>query len=554
MFGSVDIWKMLAGVVIFLLGTTWMEESLTRLAGRSFKLFLKKQTANPFKAMGGGALVTALLQSSSVTGLMVLAFAGAGIIRMQQAMAIMLGANLGTTVTGWMVATGGFAMNLEVFALPLAGTAGLLFLLATPDSKWKKSAQFVLGFSFLFIGLAYIRTGMEGWVTQLDPARFAQAPLILFFLAGFVITALIQSSSATMAISLSALYAGALTFQDAAGLVLGSELGTTMKLFLAALQGAAVKRRLALGNFLINTVTVGLVLALLGPLIHLIRENAGVKNELFALVFFQSLINVLSIVIFFPFLGRLGKFLEKRFLSGEEDTLFIHKVSPEIPDGALDAMEQESRSFFHKVLAYAMDCFDKEDGIRKQLNEGDSFFRKPVAEKYGHIKMLHGEIHAFYIRISKANGGKNEKEKADRLMSAVRNLMYAAKNIKDAVPDMEQLKNSSNDVKYGFYEKTRGELEKICQVLHQLEESEPDARFSGLTHLYQQVTNGYTQSLKELYLDTTSGYVDETEITTLLNYNRELYSAYKSLIFGVKDLLFDREQSRYFDELPGFIR
>src|SRR5688572_24385198 len=129
MFGvlnvSFDIWKSLAGVAIFLLGMKFLEDSLRQLAGRPFKLFLKKQTSNKLKAIGGGAIVTGLLQSSSVVGLMVLAFVGAGVITMQNALAIFLGANLGTTINSWIVALLGFKFNIESFALPITAVAGI---------------------------------------------------------------------------------------------------------------------------------------------------------------------------------------------------------------------------------------------------------------------------------------------------------------------------------------------------------------------------------------------------------------------------------------------
>src|SRR4026209_1063536 len=151
MLESIDIWKMLAGVAIFLLGIKLLEESLQELAGRRFKLFLKKQTENKLKAIGGGAIVTAVLQSSSLVSLMVLAFVGAGIIKMQNALAVILGANLGTTIDSWIVALVGFKLNIENIALPVSGIAGIGFAVFKKQSVWYNWSRFLLGFSFLFV-------------------------------------------------------------------------------------------------------------------------------------------------------------------------------------------------------------------------------------------------------------------------------------------------------------------------------------------------------------------------------------------------------------------
>src|SRR5688500_2335627 len=156
-----EIWKMLTGIVIFLLGASFLEEGLKALGGRSFKLFLKKQTSNKLKAIGGGAVVTGILQSSSVVNLMVLAFVGAGVIQMQNALAVMLGANLGTTIDSWVVATLGFKFNIENIAYPLAGVSGMVMLLSNKEGRLYQWSRLLFGFAFLFVGLNFIKTGME---------------------------------------------------------------------------------------------------------------------------------------------------------------------------------------------------------------------------------------------------------------------------------------------------------------------------------------------------------------------------------------------------------
>ncbi|MBU9937438.1 MAG: Na/Pi symporter, partial [Ferruginibacter sp.] len=248
MLFSTDIWKLLAGVAIFLLGMRFLEDSLQQLAGRSFKLFLKKQTASKPKAVLGGALVTGILQSSSVVNLMVLAFVGAHVMPMQNALAVVLGANLGTTLSNWIIATVGFNFNIEYIAYPLAGVFGIGMTLVKKESFLYKWSKFLFGFGFLFIGLNFMKTGMEDTVKQVDLAAFNHYPVIFFLLLGFIITSLIQSSTATMAILLSALHANAIGLFAATAVALGSEAGTSIKLLLASVKGLPDKKRVAYGN------------------------------------------------------------------------------------------------------------------------------------------------------------------------------------------------------------------------------------------------------------------------------------------------------------------
>ena len=551
---GVEFWQMLAGVALFLLGTRFMEESLRQMTGRQFKLFLKKQTENRVKAIAGGVLITALLQSSSVVNLLVLAFVGARIISTRNALALVLGANLGSTITGWIVLMAGFSYNISEMALPVAGVAGLGFALFSHQGKANNLCRFFFCFCFLFIGLMYMKTGMEGVVAGLDFNRLREAPLILFLFSGFVITALIQSSAATMAIILSALYAGAISFNDGIALMLGSELGTTIKLFIAGIRGARAKRNVAMGNFIFNIVTVSIVFISLQPLSQWVTGTLGFSDELLALVFFQTLVNLLCILLFYPFLGRLSHFLESRNQRSEEEAVFIHRSDLQLPQTALLALENETRTFIRMVLHFAQEAFQVKDSVCHDQLIRKRYQSLPVPEKYDQLKFLYGDIHGFCIRLHQQALTAEEAAKLERLVAAIRNAMYAAKSIKDALPDMHQLEHSANDVKFAFYGQTRDTLSGFAHKACPMLDPGVSTPVTDLAAIYQTVTAGYAITVQEFYKETMAGGLSETEITTLLNFNREIYTAFKSFVFAIKDCLFDKKEAAYFDELPGFIR
>jgi len=550
---SFDIWKMLAGISIFLLGMHFMETGLQHLAGRPFKLFLRKQTSNKLKAIGGGALVTGLLQSSSMVNLMVLAFVGSGVIQMQNALAVMLGANLGTTLSSWLIATVGFQINIESFAFPIAGLFGITMMLTSIESRWHQWSKFFLGLGFLFLGLNFIKTGIEAAVTGVDLSSLNGYPKIIFLLIGLLITSLIQSSSATVAIVLSALHANAIGLLAATAIVLGSEIGTTLKLILASVKGIAAKKRVALGNLLFNISTVVIIFIFLIPINKFITEIIGINNNLLALVLFQTFVNIAGIILFYPFLNVFGKFLEKRFLGSVKETLFIHKVKAADTEMALIALDHETQNIIYHVIYFSHDAFDNR--VKSSVSFLKDFALKPLKEKYEYIKLLHGQIQNYSVQLQNLISDKQTLHRLNHLIASGRNSMYAAKSLKDAFQDIEQLKKSSNDEKYNFYQQTRNRIKDFNQQIEELLVSgNPEKVFNELNGIYKGVQEGYMQTLKTLYQESTVIKLNDSELSTLINFNREVYTSQKSIVFALKEFMLPEKESAYFDDLPGFIR
>ena len=555
MASSIDSWKMLAGVAFFLLAMNFMESTLGILAGRRFKLFLKKHTTSKLEAIGGGAIVTGLLQSSSIVNLLVLNMVGAGVLKMDNALALMLGSNLGTTVNSWMVATIGFSYSIDVLVLPIVGIAGIVMAFLSTENKWFLVFKFLFSLAFLFVALGYIKTGMEGFVQQTNLSSISLYPLVIFLLLGIFLTAIVQSSSAIIALTLTALFANAITLLIAMAIVLGAEIGTTLKLFLAAVNGTASKKRVALGNFLFNLITVTIVFFLLRPLSYLFSDMLAIKDHLIALVLFQSLVNLVCIILFLPFLHLFGNFLLKCYVENERGSLYINKVPVSDADNALDALDQETKYFINHVIEYSLDSFNLNDGKKENLYVNKKFIRKNVVQQYYYIKQLHGEMHGFYLRLLSEASDKIVTERLEQLISAIRNSMYAAKSIRDAQHDIDQMRNSSNDIKYNFYIQSREKLlnfyEKIQLLLNG---KEGENCLEELTLLYQSITSGYSTTLASLYKDSIANKVSEVEISTLVNFNRELYTSFKSILFGLKDYLLTLKEADFFDSQPGFIR
>lgn len=550
-----DFSEMLAGIGLFLLGMVFLEESLRKLAGRAFKIFLRNQTSNKFKAVGGGAIVTAVLQSSSVVNLMVLAFVGAGVLTMQNALAVILGANIGTTLTSWIVATLGFKLNIDALAFPMVGIFGVIMALVRKDSRGYQWSKLLFGFGLLFIGLSFMKSGFEHIVIRFDFNSIKNFPPVVFLLVGFVLTSMIQSSSATVAITLTALHSEAITLTAAMAMVLGSEVGTTIKLIIASFEGIAAKKRVAMGNFIYNSCMILLIFIALRPIHYFITDVMRLNDNLMALVLFQSGINILGVIIFFPFLNWFGNYLNGLFKKNNESTKFIQSIPAQTGDDlALDALTKETRRFLFLVIDFIVHPFNaKIDSLRQHVDF--QFSQKSLSEKYDYLKMLHGEMHAYTIRFNKESLDTEEREMLERLTSVTRNCMFAAKSINDSIEDIEQFRNSSNNAKYQYYKQKRVEVKDFYdQAASLLLKPTLPNGFEEMVSLYNKVQHGYTEELGKLYKTGVEINLTEMEISTLINFNRELYSSYKAVVWAMKDFLLNKEQAKYFSELPGFIR
>lgn len=275
---------------------------------------MKNSTSTTFKSLTTGALATALLQSSSVVTLMTLSFVSASLISLHSGIGVILGSNVGTTVTAWIVATLGFKVQIEAFALPMIGAGGLLLIFANSHNRVSKFAKVLVGFGLLFLGLDIMKTAIESLAGMIDLAKFTNFPLIAFVGVGFVLTALIQSSSAATAIVLSALYVHILSFEQAAAMVIGTNIGTTVTAILGSIGGIPDKKRVAVAHFIFNLVTAVVAFLLLPILTHFLMYVVGLQNDLItALALFHTLFNVMGVVLLLPFISLMAKYLNRFF-------------------------------------------------------------------------------------------------------------------------------------------------------------------------------------------------------------------------------------------------
>ncbi|MEZ0151176.1 MAG: Na/Pi symporter [Candidatus Reddybacter sp.] len=233
-----QFWQLLAGLGVFIFAMKILEQGLRGLSTRRLRNLLRNHTHSPLQGVLVGTVSTAFLQSSSLVSLFVLAFVGSGILPLHNALGIIFGANLGTTLTGWLVTAIGFKLNISDYALVLIALGSLAYGTFKIESSRYHQASLIFGLGLLLLGLTWMKDSMSLLGAQVDEAWFRDYPLIIYFIGGIVFTALVQSSSATMVIILSAVHAGIIPLSSAAAIAIGSDLGTTSTVLLGSLKSS----------------------------------------------------------------------------------------------------------------------------------------------------------------------------------------------------------------------------------------------------------------------------------------------------------------------------
>ena len=314
----------LGGLGLFLLAVGMLTDGLRLAAGDALRDILASGTRTPVRGVASGVLVTAIVQSSSAVTVATIGFVNAGLLNLAQALGVVYGANIGTTVTGWLVAAVGFEWKIDVFALPLVGV-GMLLRLTGSSTRLGAAGEALAGFGLFFIGVDVLKTSFEGVAALVDPATLAPQGwlgLAAFIGVGALMTVLTQSSSAAIAITLTAATGGLIAIDAAAAAVIGANVGTTSTAVMAALGATPAARRVAAAHVVFNVATAAVAILLLPVLlwlVDLLGRAAGLEAApAVTLALFHSVFNLLGVVIMLPVTRRLADFLAGRFVTPAE--------------------------------------------------------------------------------------------------------------------------------------------------------------------------------------------------------------------------------------------
>ena len=553
MGANFDFWRLLAGLGIFLFGMLLIEESVRALSGRAFRRIIRQYTDGRLKSIGSGSFVTALLQSSSAVSLMVLAFVGAGIMSMENAIGVIMGSNIGTTFTAWIVATLGFKIKIESFALPFIGLGAIGLIFFKSPSKPSLVSRLLVGFGFLFLGLDYMKGSVENLSQTFDLTQFPAYGLWFYVLIGTLSTAIMQASAATIAIVLTALNSQLITFNMAMAMVIGANVGTTITVLLGAIGGVQAKKRVALSHLIFNVITGLIAFFSIPILVGTINFFLDVKsNSLTGLALFHTLFNVLGVVIFFPFVGLFSRMLVKIYPEFKPIlTVYIDKTPIEVSEAATAALRKEICHLLQECQLYNLRLLKIDP---KLALDNDTPFEKNLKRKftlddlYSNIKLLHAEIFTYYSQIQSQKLNEPEAKELERLIYASRNIMNALKNFKGIGHNMDEFDSSDNlylNAQYKLFRKRL--LELYHNVSGILNSDDKEAQYQSLLKAFGQIEAADNLFIKNISTAVSDQNIPEIEIASLLLVNRLFTQSCRMQIYSMKDLILSQEQINDFD-------
>ncbi len=338
------------GLALFLLAMLMMTDGLKTFAGGGLRHMLARWTATPLRGVFAGIAVTALVQSSSAVTIATIGFVNAGMLTLRQALGVVFGTNVGTTMTGWLVSLVGFGWKIDNLALPLL-TLGVLLRLTAGQHRWRGLGDALAGFGLFFLALSLLQDAFAGLAATQGAAIAAGSDSIIGALAvGFGVTLLTQSSSAALAIILSAAASGIIGLPAAAAAVIGANLGTTSTALLAVLKATPAAKRLALGHIVFNGLTGVIALLLLPVALTLVTRLADVLDleggAAPVLALFHTTFNVFGVLLMLPLAPWLARRLERLFHSDDENLAkpqHLDRTLAATPALAVSALDAELR-------------------------------------------------------------------------------------------------------------------------------------------------------------------------------------------------------------------
>ena len=472
-----DLLRLLGSLALFLYGMKIMSEGLQKFAGDSLRKILTAMTTKRITGVLTGMLITALIQSSSATTVMVVSFVNAGLLTLTQSIGVIMGANIGTTVTAWIISALGFKVDISAFALPLLAFG--LPLLFSGKSSRKSIGEFIFGFSFLFMGLEGLKGNAPDLSANPDMLAFVQNytdmgffSILLFLFIGTVLTMVVQASAATMAITLIMCANGWIDYHLGVALVLGENIGTTITANLAALTGNTQARRAALAHLMFNVFGVCWVLVLFYPftagvswfvtdVMHVSDPAVAVSFKLAA---FHTAFNISNTCIMICFVPFIEKTVCAMIRTKQEDEEYRLQY---ITSGMLSTAELSILQAQKEIVLFSertARMFNMVKTLLYEKNE-DTFLKiYNRIEKYENISdRMEVEIANYLTQVSEGRLSSESKEEIRVMLRAVSEI----ESIADSCNNLARTIKRRNEFKSVFTPEQNMHIERMFELVTQ---------------------------------------------------------------------------------------
>ena len=488
---SPDFNTIAAGVAIFLFGMLSLETGFKVFTGGTLEKILARATNKLWKSISFGVVSTSIMQSSSLVSVITISFLSAGLIGLYQGVGIIFGANLGTTTGAWLIAGFGLKVKISAYAMPMLVFGTLLIF---QNSKTMKGIGYVLaGLGFLFLGIHYMKEGFEAFKDTLDLTQFAVTGLkglLLYTLIGMAATVVMQSSHATLVLTITALGSGQIGYENALALAIGANIGTTITAIIGSLSSNEQGKRLAGAHLIFNLVTGAVAIVFLAPILQLVDYFSllfGIDSDDYTLklAVFHTIFNLLGILIMLPLMNRMVDFLERIIRPKTQSRLkprFLHESTIAYPDTATEAVRNETLHMWDNtidIIAHGIRLPRQEvltvgsdlEKIVREFPVKDSFDIDRYYELK--IKSLYGEIIRF---ISQASFSWELEQSGEIhwLRKANQDMVDAIKDVKHLQKNLANYTVSKNEVIREQYNQIRIQIAELVQGLELIRTAESD--------------------------------------------------------------------------------
>ncbi len=477
-----DFLKLLGSLALFLYGMKIMSEGLQKFAGDRLRRILTAMTTNRVMGVITGMLITALIQSSSATTVMVVSFVNAGLLELAQSIGVIMGANIGTTVTAWIISALGFKVDIAAFAIPLLFFG--LPLLFSSKSNRKSLGEFIFGFSFLFMGLQNLKANAPDLQQNPDMLQFVQnwadmgfVSILIFVLIGTVLTMIVQASAATMAITLIMCANGWISFELGAALVLGENIGTTITANLAALTANTQAKRAALAHLVFNVFGVIWVLCLFpfftGAVSWFVENVMGVTETSVAVPFklsaFHTAFNICNVLIMIWFVKLIERTVCTIYPSKEQDEEYRLRF---ISGGMLSTAELSILQAKKEIHLYAERTYRMYGMVKDLLHtEKEEDFNKLFSriEKYESISdNMELEIANYLNQVSEGRLSSESKLEIRAMLREVTEIESIGDSCYNLARTINRRRQANVDFVEKQYERIHNMMALVDQSLQQM--------------------------------------------------------------------------------------
>ena len=543
----------LSGIAIFIIGMFFMQDGFKQLSGGILEKLLEKFTSNTLYAIATGFLSTSVVQSSTIITLIVVSFLSAELLTLVQAVGIVFGSNVGSTTTAWIVSSLGVDVKISTYAFPMLVFGVVLRFFKSNGVKG--SGNVLLGLGFIFLGISYMKDGFDIMKNSIDLASYAMEGylgIIVYILIGILITVVIQSSAATLAIVITALNADSITYVNAIALAIGANVGTTLTTILASFASNENGKRVALIHFLFNLISATFITILIYQFIDLtdfIAPFLGVSDNNYGmkLALFHTIFSVTGVILLTPAISLLVKLSEKliqKKVSSASKPKYLNKSVLSNPDASLAALKKEIINLYEncqKAMLHALNIHTTgltRETLKVQLAKELTIIDTDIDEIYQkNLKALYSEIVKF-SSFAQENMFDFQHKKVDELKRAAVLLVEVLRDTRDIQKNVNFYLKSKNEYIKEEYNILRKELAEMLIDINTLSMLENDSdQLTQFELIKTELAHNDLASSEELDTLIREDKIKATMATSYMNDSATGYSIQKKLV-KVANILF----------------